>query len=78
MSEDLRLALTGPHPAASIRVHFVESCLQLVLEIVPVVGLALAELYGGSFYSDMIQPVQGRVASAIESLAALRTRIEGS
>jgi hypothetical protein len=78
LSEDLRLALSGPHPAASIRIHFVENFLQLVLEVVLVVGLALAGLYGGSFYAERIAPVQARVASAIDTLAALRVRIERS
>lgn len=78
VSEDLRLALTGPHPAASIRIHFVESSLQLILEVVLVVGLALAELYGGSFYPERIAPIQAHVESAIELLAGLRRRIERS
>jgi hypothetical protein len=74
VSESLRLALTAAHPAATIRVHFVERILEFVL----VGGRALTEPYEGSFYSDRVAPIEARVEQAIETLALLRSRIERS
>lgn len=75
VSESLRLGLTGSHPAASIRIHFVELCLQLTLEVVLVAGLALWTLYGGSFYADRVGPIQAGLERATEALAILRSHI---
>jgi hypothetical protein len=75
ISEALRTAETGPHPAAFVRLEHHEVGLLLVEDVVIVVGGALWTLHGGTFFKDRILPLQDTVHQATERLARIRLRL---
>jgi hypothetical protein len=76
ISESLRQAATGAHPSAQERLVTVEGGLLLVEDLVQVVGDALTFLYGGTFFTDHVLPVQETVNSAMETLRTIRQTLE--
>jgi hypothetical protein len=76
VSPELRAAVTGPHPSSRQRLATHETGLALVRQVVLVVGGALATLYGGTFYTDRIQPLDGGVEAAAARLARIRKELE--
>jgi hypothetical protein len=75
ISETLRAAEIGPHPAAYIRVEHHEVGLLLVEDVVIVVGGALWTLYGGTFFDDRIAPLLDAVHQAAERLGHMRQQL---
>lgn len=75
VSEPLRSAATGPHPAVDQRFEQHEIGLALIEQVVLVVGAALSTLYGGTFYRDRILPLQSSVKDAAQRLALIRAQL---
>jgi hypothetical protein len=75
ISESLRTAATGPHPAAYMRLEHYEVGLLLLEDVVIVVGGALWTLYGGTFFKDRISPLQDAVRQAAERLGHVRLQL---